>query len=195
MSEKHRAWWTEKRREEQRRRLLAQKQDPEFREREQAGRRSISKRKASSENMKALHQDPEFARRRDARMQRMHRLSSLMLGKHPTWPEARFYGLVFGSPITRNGFSAQRHDGHGVYDGAWLAQGIVAELDGGGHHAFRDRRADDRKKDILRAFDISYIALTLEGPAPTILRETDESVLFLKALAILGEEVPDGRQH
>ena len=99
-----------------------------------------------------------------------------LLAKRPTWPEVRFYGLVLGEPTTAMGFSAQRSDGHGIYDGAWRTQRIIAELDGGAHHVFKDRHADDMKKDIKRLLD-----------GNTVLRETDESVLFLKALAILRE--------
>lgn len=100
----------------------------------------------------------------------------IMSHNRPSWPEVRFYGLVLGDPITAQGFTAQQSDGHGIYDGAWLGQHIIAELDGGGHHAFRDRHAEDTKKDIMRMLDYN-----------TVLREEDENVLFLKALAILGE--------
>lgn len=94
----------------------------------------------------------------------------------PTWPEARFYGLVFGNPLTALGFTAQQPDAHGIYDGAWITKKIIAELDGGGHHAFRDRRVEDAQKDIARTLERNMV-----------LREEDEDVLFLKALAILEE--------
>lgn len=97
--------------------------------------------------------------------------------RRPTWPEVHFYGLVFGNPITSNRFSAQQDDGRGIYDGAWLERNIIAELDGSGHHAFRDRRAEDSRKDIARMLD-----------GNSVLREEDENVLFLKALAILEDE-------
>lgn len=95
-------------------------------------------------------------------------------GINVSWPEARFYGLVFGDPITTEGFSAQQWDGYGVYDGAWTGQKIIVELDGEGHHAFGDRSKTDVRKDIARMLEYN-----------TVLREEDENILFLKALAIL----------
>jgi hypothetical protein len=93
----------------------------------------------------------------------------------PTWPEVNFYGLVYGNPVLVNGFTAQQSDGNGVYDGAWLSQNIIVELDGGGHHAFRDRRSEDERKDIQRLLD---------GNIPV--RAPDENELFLKALCFVG---------
>lgn len=101
----------------------------------------------------------------------------MMSNNRPSLPERIFYGLVLGDPITAPGFTAQQSDGHGIYDGAWRGKRIVVELDGGGHHAFRDRHAEDTQKDIARMLD-----------GNTVLRETDENVLFLKALAILESE-------
>ncbi len=84
--------------------------------------------------------------------------------------------------MTAAGFTAQQSDGNGIYDGAWREQKIIAELDGGGHHAFRDRHREDTEKDIMRMLTQN-----------TVLRETDESVLFLKALSILESEESDTR--
>lgn len=114
---------------------------------------------------KASHEDKVAAGRASARK---------MSGSRPRWNEVRFYGLVFGNPIISEGFTAQQSDGHGVYDGAWIGKKIIAELDGGGHHAFRDRHGEDTRKDIARMLEYN-----------TVLREQDENVLFLKALAIL----------
>jgi len=93
--------------------------------------------------------------------------------KRPTWPEVLFYGLVYGSGLSK-GFTAQQNDGYGIYDGAWNNEKIVVELDGGGHHVFRDRHEDDAKKDFARRKEGFHV-----------LRETDENVLFLKAFSIL----------
>lgn len=104
--------------------------------------------------------------------------ASASISKRPSWPEARFYGLVLGDPVTTKGFSAQRPDDFGVSDGAWKSERIIAELDGTGHHMFRDRHTEDEGKDVGRR---------LRGN--TVLREDDENVLFLKALAILTARV------
>lgn len=101
-----------------------------------------------------------------------------MVTKRPTHPERIFYGLVLGDSITAFGFSAQQSDGHGIYDGAWRKKQIIAELDGSGHHAFRDRHAEDTQKDIARMLEYN-----------TVLRETDENVLYLKVLAIFESEL------
>ncbi len=136
-----------------------------------------------------LHATWTITAKREAQLTRLHstflgsaenlahltRARKLRLGLRPTWPECRFYGLVFGNSFLSAGFTAQQSDGHGVYDGAWPARKIVAELDGSGHHAFRNRRQEDEFKDAARRAD-GFL----------ILRETDENVLFLKALAVCG---------
>lgn len=142
-------------------------QDPEWQKNHTAAMRALSQTTEWQEKMHKLFQDPAW-RKKNARS----------FGRKPTNPEMIFYGLILGNLTTADGFSAQQSDGHGVYDGAWIERRIVAELDGGGHHAFRDRHAEDSQKDIVRM---------LEGN--TVLRETDENVLFLKALAILEEEI------
>lgn len=112
----------------------------------------------------------------EGRIKGAHNGARAVSQKRPSWPEVWFYGLVLGNPVTALGFTAQQSDGHGIYDGAWIDQRIIAELDGGGHHAFRDRHAEDTQKDYLRRLD-----------GDIVLRETDENVLFLKTLAILEE--------
>lgn len=145
--------------------------DPEFKERNVAAQRT---------NALAQHQDPEFERKRieglkarwrDPDFRKRH---AKALAKRPTGPEAVFYGLILGDPTIAKGFTAQQDDGVGVYDGAWLEQNIIVELDGGGHHIHRDRHAEDARKDLQRAVD---------GNAT--IRATTAGELYLKALAIL----------
>jgi len=104
------------------------------------------------------------------------RMRKVLLSKKPTNPEAIFYGLVFGNPMTAKGFTAQQDDGIGIYDGAWLKHNIIVEYDGGGHAVFHP------KETLLR--DISKDERRTSS-GRRVLRETDESVLFLKALSIL----------
>ena len=86
---------------------------------------------------------------------------------------------MLGNSATAEGFTAQQSWSHGIYDGAWKQARLIAELDGGGHHAYGDRTTADSIKDLAH-----------ELSGNTVLREADENVLFLKALALLKELAP-----
>lgn len=91
----------------------------------------------------------------------------------PTWPEARFYGLVFGYDGLAKEFHAQENIPTTVcdhtVDGRW--RDIIFELDGGGHHVFGDRTEHDF------AVDIEYRAMGYR-----VMRAESSSDLFLRFL-------------
>jgi very-short-patch-repair endonuclease len=91
----------------------------------------------------------------------------------PTWPEARFYGLVYGYDRLAKEFHAQELIpttvcNHTV-DGRW--RDVIFELDGGGHNVYRDRTEHDR------LVDAEYRAMGYR-----VVREETSSDLFLRLL-------------
>lgn len=94
----------------------------------------------------------------------------------PTWPEAIFYGLVYGYNGLAKEFRAQEFIPNAVcdhtVDGRW--KDIIFELDGGGHHAFIDRTEHDH------LIDAEYQKMGYR-----VVREETASDLFLRLLQMV----------
>jgi len=138
---------------------------------------------ANSERMKAQHADPVFAKAHSERMKIQNsdlvfqRKVARGMAVKPSWPEARFYGLIFG---WFNGSSKDFRfqevlptPSFGRVVDARLEMNIF-ELDGGGHNAHRDRSKRDRIADEEHRM-MGY----------RVIRATNESDLFLRVLQIV----------
>ncbi len=177
-SRQNKAQWTEQARQAQSERMKALHQDPEYRKfMSEVAKKSLETlrqdpkfREKQRKATIALHQDPKFEEKR-------LRAAFRALSRNPSWPECRLYGLIQGTLVTSTGFVAQQLiTSGGIPDGMYPKEKIVMELDGGGHHVFGDRTEQDMVKDKTR-----------EKDGWLVLREEDESVLFLKTLAILSD--------
>ncbi len=94
----------------------------------------------------------------------------------PTWPEAIFYGLVYGHDGLSKEFHAQEciptNICNHTVDGRW--KDVIFELDGGGHNVFKDRTGHDR------LVDAEYQAMGYR-----VIREETASNLFLRLLQLV----------
>lgn len=95
----------------------------------------------------------------------------------PTWPEAIFYGLVYGYDRLAKEFRAQENIpttvcNHTV-DGRW--RDVIFELDGGGHNVHGNMTEHDR-----------LISIEYQTMGYRVVREGTSNELFLRFLQVTG---------
>lgn len=114
-------------------------------------------------------------------LKRARAASYKKMGAKPTWPEARFYGLVYGYNGLSEEFRAQQliptDSCDRIVDGLW--KNVILELDGGGHHMFGDRTERDHLTDTEHQ-KMGY----------QVIRAKTSSILFLRLLQVIEESKP-----